>query len=95
MLSFDIWGIVFTLTPFKVFIILVGAVLIAVAYRYLFRDKRDLWFARTQSSIINQRGALGSYLSLGYPICYQGVLVHLAIVVDVLILAFIVMYIDI
>lgn len=54
-----------------------------IVVRFALRDKRDLWFRRTQSSIINQRGALGSYLSLGYPTTWQGLMVTALLVLSI------------
>lgn len=55
-----------------------AALAICVIYRLLFAPKRDIWFARTRSTVFNQRGFLGSYLSLGYPKTIQGMLVTLS-----------------
>ncbi|MDT3663869.1 MAG: hypothetical protein ROM54_10225 [Anaerobiospirillum sp.] len=62
----------------KIIYCLIAALIICVIFRCVFAKKRELWFARTASTIFNQRGALGSYLSLGYPKTWQGALVTLA-----------------
>lgn len=49
-----------------------------IALRILLNNKRDIWFKRSASSIITLRGALGEYLSLGYPRTKEGALVILA-----------------
>ena len=51
----------------KILLCFAAAMLSTLIVRFALRSKRDLWFKRTQSSIINQRGMLGQYLSLGYP----------------------------
>ena len=56
------------------FVLAVGT---CVVFRFIFASKRDLWFARTKSSIINQRGLVGQYISLGYPVTFPGLLVAL------------------
>lgn len=61
----------------KILLGLGAALVICLIFRALFARKRDLWFARTKSTVFNQRGALGSYLSLGYPKTWQGLLVTL------------------
>lgn len=62
----------------KIISCLGAALVICVIFRCAFAHKREQWFARTASTIFNQRGALGSYLSLGYPKTWQGALVTLA-----------------
>ncbi|HIX55951.1 MAG TPA: hypothetical protein H9850_00580 [Candidatus Anaerobiospirillum pullistercoris] len=51
--------------------------------RFALRGKRYLWFKRTQSSIINQRGMLGQYLSLGYPVTRKGLYVTLGLILAI------------
>ena len=55
----------------KILLCFAAAMLSTLIVRFALRSKRDLWFKRTQSSIINQRGMLGQYLSLGYPATRQ------------------------
>ncbi len=64
----------------KILLCFAAAMLSTLIVRFALRSKRDLWFKRTQSSIINQRGMLGQYLSLGYPATRQGLYVTLGLV---------------
>lgn len=80
MHSFEIASLLFTITPKRLAIFVILAIVIAVIFRFAFDSKRDTWFKRTPSTIFHLRGALGAYLSLGYPTCPQGYLVVLAII---------------
>ncbi len=64
----------------KIILCFICAFLTTLVVRFALRSKRDLWFARTASSIINQRGALGQYLSLGYPTCWQGLVTTMILI---------------
>lgn len=94
MLEFSFGPLLFTVTPLKIGIVLCASVIISIIYRYLFAHRRDEWFRRTKSTIINQRGPLGSYISLGFPVTFKGFLVTLAIITDCILVALIVFYID-
>lgn len=94
MLEFSIGTLLFTVTPLKVGIVLCASVLVSIIYRFLFAHRRDEWFRRTKSTIINQRGPLGNYISLGYPVTFKGLLVTLAVAGDCILIALIVFYID-
>lgn len=66
-------------SPLTTIVLCLGiALVICFIFRFIFASKRDLWFARTASTVFNQRGFLGSYLSLGYPKTWQGALVTLS-----------------
>ncbi len=94
MLEFYIGPLLFTVTILKIGIALCGSVVIAILYRILFAHRRDEWFRRTRSSIINQRGYLGQYISLGFPVTFKGFLVTLAIAIDAVLWSLLVFYID-
>lgn len=72
------------ITPAELVICFGTALLTCMLFRFLFRDKRELWFAQTKSTIFNQRGRLGQYLSLGYPVTLPGLVV---IAAEVLLIA--------
>ena len=62
-----------TVTPFKILICFTLVLITTISARFLLKDKRDLWFRRSQSkNIITIRGKIGEYLALGYPICLEG-----------------------
>lgn len=66
-------------SPLTTIVLCLGiALVICFIFRFIFASKRDLWFARTASTVFNQRGFLGSYLALGYPKTWQGTLVTLS-----------------
>lgn len=89
MHSFEFASLLFVITPARLGIFIVLAIFIAAIFRFIFDDKRDLWFKRTPSSIYHMRGAIGQYLSLGYPITFQGYMVVLGIVLCIVLSGFI------
>lgn len=43
-------------------------------------ERKMNWFKRrTKYTFFNKRGIFGEYINFGYPICWQGILVFLAI----------------
>lgn len=65
-----------TVTPQKVVICFVLALLTAVAVRFMLGRYRDLWFKQSNpKSLITFRTPLATYIAIGYPICLQGYLV--------------------
>ncbi len=65
-----------TVTPLKIVICFVIALLTTIMVRFALKDKRDLWFKRSRSNfILTVRGAIGEYLALGYPKTWQGGLI--------------------
>lgn len=73
------------ITVEKILICLGVALVTTILVRFLLQSKRDQWFKRSQPrSLLTARGALGSYLSLGYPVTWQGFAVTLALVLGIL-----------
>ncbi len=69
-----------TVTPFKILICLLFALITTVAVRFWLGEKRDLWFARSKSHfLLTIRGAAGEYLAVGYPKSWQGLLILIAL----------------
>lgn len=61
------------ITPSKILICFIVALITTVIVRFALGKRRELWFRRTPNrSFITIRGALGYYLSLGYPVTWQG-----------------------
>ncbi len=70
--------ITLTVTPLKIAVCFIAALLTTLVVRIILRDKRDLWFKRTQPKfLLTIRGKLGDYLALGYPRTLEGALVLL------------------
>lgn len=67
-----------TVTPLKIAVCFAVALLTTVLVRIILRDKRDLWFKRSQPKfLLTMRGKLGDYLALGYPKTREGAVVLL------------------
>lgn len=81
MQSFEIASMMFVVTPKRLALVVLLSIVIVSLFRFALSNKRDLWFKRTGSTFFHLRGALGHYLSLGYPTCYQGYLVLGAIII--------------
>lgn len=65
-----------TITLFKLLICFIVALLTSITIRFILKDKREQWFKRSANrSVINQRGFIGQWLALGYPVTKQGYLV--------------------
>lgn len=63
----------------KIILCFIAALLTTIFVRFAIGERRELWFKRTSSTIFNQRGFIGQYLSLGYPITRQGLVVWLGL----------------
>lgn len=85
MHTFEIASFTFQVTPARLGIFIIVALIIAAAFRFAFAGRRDQWFARTPSTVIHMRGAIGNWLSLGYPVSVQGYAVTVAIVCTIII----------
>ena len=85
-----------TVTPFKILICFILVLITTISARFLLRDKRDLWFRRSQSkNIITIRGKVGEYLALGYPICVEGFVVTALLFAVIALEIFCVLYLNI
>lgn len=85
-----------TVTPFKILICFVLVLITTISARFLLKDKRDLWFRRSQSkNIITIRGKVGEYLALGYPICVEGFAVTALLFAIIVLEIFCVLYLNI
>lgn len=43
-------------------------------------ENKEAWFRRRKTyTFFNRRGVFGEYINFGYPICWQGVLIFIAI----------------
>lgn len=63
-------------TPLKIFICFMAALISTVILRFALGKRRDQWFTRSvPRSYLTIRGAFGYYLSLGYPVTWQGFVV--------------------
>lgn len=68
------------ITPLKILICFALALVTTIVVRFVLKEKRDLWFTRSMPrSLITVRGAFGQYLSLGYPVTWQGYIVLCAL----------------
>lgn len=84
-----------TVTPLHVGICLLAALVTSIVVRFIVGDaRREMWFAQTKSTLINQRGRLGQYLSLGYPKTKQGFVVWLGLVALIVAEIFIIINIE-
>lgn len=77
----------------KIILCFVAALLTTIVVRFILGDRRDLWFKRTSSTIFNQRGMVGQYLSLGYPITKQGLLVWLGLLAAIVLECLFIVYV--
>lgn len=77
----------------KIVLCFIAALLTTILVRFSLGEKRDLWFKRTSSTIFNQRGMIGQYLSLGYPITRQGFIVWLGLFVAIALECLFVIYV--
>ena len=85
-----------TVTPFKILICFAFVLITTISARFLLKDKRDLWFRRSQSkNIITIRGKIGEYLALGYPICLEGFAVTALLLAVIAIEILFVLYLNI
>ncbi len=74
-----------TVTPLKIVICFVIALLTTIIVRFLVGKNRDKWFARSRSNfLLTMRGTLGEYLALGYPKSWQGALIFIALLIVLL-----------
>ncbi len=85
MHSFEFASLVLVITPKRLGLFIIIAIMISAMFRFIFDSKRELWFKHTPSSIYHIRGAIGQYLSLGYPVTLQGYLVVISILVCIFI----------
>lgn len=69
------------ITPEKILICFGLALFTTILVRFALASKRNTWFKRSKMrSMLTQRGALGEYLSLGYPTTWQGFVVLLGLI---------------
>lgn len=71
-----------TITPFKILICLIIALLTAFIFRIVLGDKRDLYFKQSNyRSLITFRGAIGRKVAIGVPKNKRGVQIYLTLII--------------